>query len=273
MVIYIIENTINEKVYVGRCVNGKSRLTWHRGALRKNRHTNTHLQASWNKYGESAFKFSVIEDFGEEICNETLSQKEQEYILRYKSYNPVHGYNKTMGGEGEIPTEQTRKKLSETSPKFWKGKKFSLSHIENIKHALAGRDAWNKGKELSESHKKKLSENHANFTGENSSRFGKRHLSESKEKMSEKLKDAWKSGKFNNRSSNRDYAKTTEYCDNLAKLRRPNGYPTIVSPTGEEYNIINLAKFCREHNLNSGNMTMVVNGHKSHHKGWTIRTP
>lgn len=272
MVIYIIKNTKNQKVYIGRCVNGESRLKWHKDALRSGRHTNEHLQRAWNKYGESSFEFSVLETMPPATTNDVLNLREQEYILKYRSYDSAYGYNKTFGGEGEVPTEETRKKLSKNNPRFWKGKKFSSEHVRKLKESLSGKPSWNAGKSLSESHKRRLSQNHADFRGENSPRYGKTHSSRVKHHISEKLKLAWENGKFQNRDVDRSYTKTEEYSDKLAATRRPNGYPIIVSPAGEEYeNITNLSKFCREHNLNAGNMTMVVNGHKPHHKGWKIK--
>lgn len=60
--IYKIINVINNKFYVGSAVDLKRRKTRHFSELRKNKHNNRHLQAAWNKYGEQAFVFVVIED-------------------------------------------------------------------------------------------------------------------------------------------------------------------------------------------------------------------
>jgi hypothetical protein len=156
--------------------------------------------------------------------------------------------------------------------RFWKGKKFSSEHVRKLKESLAGKPSWNTGKSLSDAHKQRLSQNHANFKGENSPRYGKEHPIEVKRDISEKLKLAWEHGKFQKRNVDRSYTKTVQYSDKLAITRRPNGYPIIVSPDGKEYDhITNLTGFCREHNLNAGNMTMVVNGYKKHHKGWKIK--
>lgn len=43
----------------------------------------------------------------------------------------------------------------------------------------------------------------------------------------------------------------------------------FISPIGKVVNIYNLAKFCRENNLNPGCMGYVNRGVNSHHKGWT----
>lgn len=42
------------------------------------------------------------------------------------------------------------------------------------------------------------------------------------------------------------------------------------SPSGELKEIYNLSKFCYENDLTSANMHKVINGERSHHKGWTL---
>jgi hypothetical protein len=43
----------------------------------------------------------------------------------------------------------------------------------------------------------------------------------------------------------------------------------FISPSGEVIEVFNLNKFCRENNLNLGNMASVIKGSCNHHKGWT----
>lgn len=59
--IYKITNTANGKCYIGCAVNIKKRFYEHKWALTRGEHGNPHLQAAWQKYGEEAFEFSVIE--------------------------------------------------------------------------------------------------------------------------------------------------------------------------------------------------------------------
>ena len=42
----------------------------------------------------------------------------------------------------------------------------------------------------------------------------------------------------------------------------------VTNPQGQSFNIINLRKFCRENNLNQGNMVKVSTGILKQHKGW-----
>jgi group I intron endonuclease len=60
--IYTIKNSVNGKVYVGSTVRPRKRGWEHFKALRAGMHCNKKLQNSWNKYGESAFKYAVVEE-------------------------------------------------------------------------------------------------------------------------------------------------------------------------------------------------------------------
>lgn len=59
--IYIIINKKNGNRYVGSAVNLSARESHHLHHLHKGKHCNEHLQRAWNKYGESAFEFEVLE--------------------------------------------------------------------------------------------------------------------------------------------------------------------------------------------------------------------
>ncbi len=59
--IYQILNTANEKFYIGSAANFTLRWSQHKWELKNNSHGNTYLQRAWNKYGEAAFEFIIIE--------------------------------------------------------------------------------------------------------------------------------------------------------------------------------------------------------------------
>jgi len=92
--IYIIQNKVNQKVYVGVTVCYENRWSQHILSLRKKNHHSLKLQRAWNKYGEENFSFEVIER-----CDlQHLYQKEIDHILELNSYKL--GYNNTKGGKG-----------------------------------------------------------------------------------------------------------------------------------------------------------------------------
>lgn len=87
--IYQIVNKINNKRYIGSSNHIKERWKQHKGLLKTNRHPNTYLQASWNKYGMDNFQFEILE-----LCDVNDKQrKEQFYIDKYMSYLRIYGYN------------------------------------------------------------------------------------------------------------------------------------------------------------------------------------
>jgi group I intron endonuclease len=90
--IYKIENTINKKVYIGQSNNISLRFSNHKYELNNNKHSNSHLQRAWNKYGKENFTFEILCE-----CNlEELNEKEIYFIGLYCSFE--HGYNRTEGG-------------------------------------------------------------------------------------------------------------------------------------------------------------------------------
>ena len=88
--IYQIKNLKNDKVYIGSSKAIYKRWHDHKRDLKNNRHANSYLQASWIKYGEESFKFSIIEKI-EDLSK--LLHREAELIIKYKSICPEFGYN------------------------------------------------------------------------------------------------------------------------------------------------------------------------------------
>jgi len=101
--IYMIYSVLSERAYIGSSKNIRKRWSQHRSALRQNKHSNYHLQNSWNKYGEKFFIFHVLE-----ICPENqLLKREGEFIrsvnkkLRFNLITKPHGsmtYRKKRNG-------------------------------------------------------------------------------------------------------------------------------------------------------------------------------
>lgn len=59
--IYLIRCLNNNKVYIGRSVDVRCRILTHLNELKRNIHSNSYMQYSFNKYGEDSFKFKVLE--------------------------------------------------------------------------------------------------------------------------------------------------------------------------------------------------------------------
>ena len=157
--IYCIENTCNNKKYIGQTTNTTYRFRNHKHSLKTNIQRNSHLQNAWNKYGKENFKFFIIQE-----CEETsLNLLELYWITFYNTLSENEGYNiKEAGGNGRH-SEESKKKMSYSR----KGKKHSKSRIKNISKALTGRA-------LSETHKANVKKNHADVSSSNNPNFGKK---------------------------------------------------------------------------------------------------
>ena len=111
--IYQIRNTINNAVYIGSILKRDPHHRWlrHRTDLRGNCHHSQHLQRAWNKYGEMAFVFEVIE----RVDGDVLLREQWHLDNRKNNYLPNLNYNVCwIAGncEGRRWSSAMRKKLS-----------------------------------------------------------------------------------------------------------------------------------------------------------------
>lgn len=94
--IYVIENKNSEKFYIGRTNDPAARKRGHFSELRRGIHGNPRLQASFNKHGESAFEFKVVDS----APSDSIHEKEAEWFAAFDC-NKDYLYNchfKTFGG-------------------------------------------------------------------------------------------------------------------------------------------------------------------------------
>lgn len=111
--IYIIENSVNGKFYIGRTNKPEPRRRCHFSELRRGVHGNPRLQASFNKHGEDAFKFQVVDS----APDEHIEAKEAEWFAAFDS-DKTYLYNchfETFGGPkifGPM-TQEVKSKISE----------------------------------------------------------------------------------------------------------------------------------------------------------------
>lgn len=131
--IYKIINVVNNKFYVGSAVDFKRRKTRHFSELRTGKHNNRYLQNAWDKYGEQAFVFVVVEEL--QLDADLLAAENvwlKEHVGREYCYNlgvdatapmlgmsgelsPTWGYKHTLEDKVIITTASTgRKQNAET---------------------------------------------------------------------------------------------------------------------------------------------------------------
>lgn len=109
--IYFIENTINGKIYIGSAMDVPKRWAMHRYMLKHNKHHSILLQRAWNKYGEEAFDFGLLEI----VAVDQLIEREQYFIDLAFAADRNSGYNicPIAGSSlGVKQSEQARKNKS-----------------------------------------------------------------------------------------------------------------------------------------------------------------
>lgn len=164
--VYMHKNKENGKIYIG-ITKRKPEQRWKNGlGYRHNR-----FRLAINKYGWDNFEHIIIKDG---LSEEEARKLETELILKYKSYDRNFGYNETYGGEHNIPTDETKDKISKSMKGKFDGEKnpfFGMKHTDETK------------KIISEKAKERLS------NPENNPFYGKHHSEETKKIISEKHKD------------------------------------------------------------------------------------
>lgn len=104
MGIYKIINVINNKFYVGSAVSFSRRKTRHFSELRTNKHSNSKLQNAWNKYGEQAFVFAIVEEVQDKALLLGVENRWlKEHVGKDYCYNiGVDATAPTLGWSGEL---------------------------------------------------------------------------------------------------------------------------------------------------------------------------
>lgn len=98
MIIYCIENKIDQKKYIGQSVNclelrygnGTKTFRWWKYVI------NIHLKNAIRKYGHENFEISILEK--DLLSQSELDEKEQFHILDKNTLRP-NGYNYVSGGQ------------------------------------------------------------------------------------------------------------------------------------------------------------------------------
>jgi len=157
--VYIIRNVISGSFYYGSSKNLYDRWRKHRNKLRRNAHPNPHIQSSWNKHGEDAFKFEVVAEF------ESLDEMDmvEEALIQENIFDPLC-MNQSLWAK---------------SP--WRG--------------VYGEAHSRYGKPISDQHKKRLSEAAKQQWAEADPRTGKKHSAETRAKISAKIQQALAEGR------------------------------------------------------------------------------
>lgn len=130
--IYAIVNTVNGKRYIGSSIDIPQRWMQHRKLLRRGKHHSAHLQSAWNKYGEHAFQFVVVEYVT--ACD--LLDVEQKHLDDRPEYNISNDAIAPM--RGRKMSMETRRRMSKTRSGKRRGS-YAPGTGANISKAIKGR--------------------------------------------------------------------------------------------------------------------------------------
>lgn len=176
--VYWIYCLASDKVYIGSAADFKVRWVLHVRRLREGKHHSPYLQYSWDKYGESAFVFEVLEFV--EPDRDWLVDREQVYMDAFQASNSEYGFNvcQTAGScLGVKRSEETRQKKSEAA----RGRKHNEATIQKLRDRVFSEETRQKMSEsgsrktFSEEHRQKMSE----------AQRGRKHSEETRKKIGE----------------------------------------------------------------------------------------
>lgn len=176
--VYLLQNIINLKVYIGKTNNPVKRLNHHFYISNSSTQTNKYfIHKAINKYGKHKFDFIILEVFDSE-SNALIG--EIKWINCFQSNNPKYGYNLTAGGDG----------LS------------GYKHLQSSKDKIS---KANTGRKFSDETKQRMRESHL---GKTSGMLGKNHSNNKKQQQSQMVSgennyfyDKHFSGELNHNSS------------------------------------------------------------------------
>jgi len=122
--IYSITHIESGRLYVGSALDIYKRWSEHKSELTYNNHDNQRLQNFWNKYGEVAFEFKILELVSD---SSLLLSREQYWMDKLVSHNRDKGFNIRKRAESNF------------------GLKHTPETIEKISQGNIGKNSWMTG--------------------------------------------------------------------------------------------------------------------------------
>ena len=243
--IYKIVNTANGRIYIGSTKSFIQRIRQHLKSLKDGTHHNKFLQRDYEKCGEDAFEFHIIEVLEntdqaarllieQKYVDQFFDQQTNCYNLRSKTEGKPKGKNK---GQRNPLSKETKLVIGEASKTYWKNlSQEEKERLANLRKELTKKQWANK------EHRQKINE---------AQKANSYKLSKIKK---EKALDLIVRQELNDRL---DKAR-----EKLIKT------VTLVSPAGEIVEITNLYKWCRENGYNHEGMRSILRGKAKTYKKW-----
>lgn len=269
--IYRITNKTNNRQYIGSAVSFKNRWHSHISSLRNNKHSNKFLQNDYNKCGEAAYVFDIVEiTIG---TREERQTREQHYLDElFASLDKDDIYNGSKQAIISEPPKPKQRKYREDW--YW------FLNPEGIEYCVENLSTFCKDNDMNYSHMSKV----ANGKEEEYRGWKKLITSTNKTIVNQTTKEEIvvesasaiaKKIKVDQSHLAKLLAGKRDSCSgwemkNRVIIHRPHkgGVYHLVSPDGENVKVNNLSRFAEERGLDATRLLDVINGKASHHKGW-----
>ena len=108
--IYVIQNKINLKIYVGQTNDPKYRWWRHKNHARKGDRDQP-IYFAIRKYGADNFTFTLIEEW---VTLEDVNEAEEFWIEFLQTRKRDFGYNISSGGDNHTMSDEVREKISKS---------------------------------------------------------------------------------------------------------------------------------------------------------------
>lgn len=246
--IYAIHCLANGRKYIGsttRREGFRKRLSCHLRDLRQNKHHSQQFQRCWNKYGEEAFEFEIVEivqplaceNFDSVSFRQRVLQREQDWLDsltgQLLNCSPSAGSVKNL----KLTEEQCARKRGQNHHQ-WGKPHSSLTKAKISATKKNSAHPW-RGKNLPASIVEKIRESKRGFLNP------QWHKPKSPETIAKIRSSTIRSKAENNRPA------------------------LLVSPCGDKYVTDSVSSFAQQFQLTQTNLSKVLVGKRSHHQGWT----
>jgi group I intron endonuclease len=230
--IYKIVCKANSCEYYGSTLQFRERFYSHSRHLNSGIHFNSRLQRAWNKYSETGFSFEILE-----ICSpESRRDLEGRYLFEAGFGTNDKLFNSMPVGDLLTWPKAMREQIS--------------SKLKGIKRSEATRLKMSLGQKQAQTPERR-----------------ERMSEQAKKRTGRKLTPSHRMALH---ASTKGVSLTPEHKEKIRKANLRRKY-IITSPDGEIIEINNLRKFCKDHGLSMFSFGHVLNGRRSHHRGYQCK--
>lgn len=305
--IYKITNKLNGRIYIGSAKRFKERWQSHSSSLRNQKHQNKFLQADFNKCGEEAFVFEIVE-ITEGKTKEERLLIEEGYIGQYYDkgndcYNLCNRAISRENAKSKNP-EETKRKISAATKKMWQDPEKAASIRNSMKNALLDPEtakrhqegrirSWENNQERRAAASQRMSERMTNSTTETEKIIEALKVSQPKgrdtfrkrmkedtvlrqtyvgiaKKKAENLNERYKNDAEYKAMMDRKSVENIKAYNEKQAQSIPVKAP-LVSLDGIVYSDIrSLNAFAKEHGLDSSSLYKLYSGKLNEVKGWKL---